>query len=87
MYNGDILTRYPDLMIEKNANDNLYHYSLGLFGTFANAERLQKDLFSQGIDVAKVVPYVEGWQIATPDDAKLLLTQYPDLQNFINKKK
>ncbi len=87
MYSGDILSRYPDLMIEKNASESIYHYTLGLFGSFAQAERLQKDLLLQGIEAAKVVPYVEGWQVKTDNEVKNNLSQYPDLQNFINRKK
>jgi outer membrane protein OmpA-like peptidoglycan-associated protein/tetratricopeptide (TPR) repeat protein len=87
MYSGDILSRYPDLMIEKNASENVYHYTLGLFGSFAQAERLQKDLLLQGIEVAKVLPYVEGWQIKTDDEVKNNVAQYSDLQFFINRKK
>ncbi len=87
MYNGDIVERYPDLMIEKNAGESTYQYSLGLFPTFEQAERLRKDLELQGIPSAQVIPYVAGWRLQNDDDAKKNITQYPDLQKFINRKK
>jgi outer membrane protein OmpA-like peptidoglycan-associated protein len=87
MYSGDLIERYPDLMIEKNASENVYHYSLGLFTTFEQAERLRKDLELQGNASAQIIPYIAGWRLENTEEIKNNIAQYPDLQNFLNRKK
>lgn len=87
MYNGDLITRYPDLIIEKAADEANYNYSIGLFGNYAQAERLKKELESQGVSSVMIIPYVQGWQILNDDEAKRMSTQYPDLQEFVKRKK
>jgi outer membrane protein OmpA-like peptidoglycan-associated protein len=85
MYQGDVLKKYPDVTVEKAPLSDSYDFCIGIFNNFANAERLQKDLTSQGLTSVKIIPYISGFSVA--ENAKSFLTQYPDLQNFINKKK
>lgn len=84
MYNGDIISRYPDFMIEKNASESLYHYTIGLFSNFERAEALRLELAANGIEGAKVVPFVAGWK-TEGEEAKKHLAQYPGLQQYISK--
>lgn len=86
MYNGELINKYPDVLIEKNASENVYHYTIGLFVTYDKAERLRKELDGQGISSAMVVPYIAGWKMSDDDIRKFLKT-YPDLQNYLNRKK
>jgi outer membrane protein OmpA-like peptidoglycan-associated protein len=85
MYQGDILKKYPDVLIEKAPNSDMYNFSIGLFTAYSNADRLQKDLVAQGITTAQVIPYINGFSVQ--NDAKNHVSQYSDLQNFVNKKK
>ena len=85
LYQGEILKKYPDVTIEKALGNDNYDFSIGIFASFENANNLQKDLLKQGIATAIVVPYVSGFNIA--ENAKNLVNQYPDLQNFVGKKK
>ena len=84
MYNGDIISRYPDFMIEKNAGEGLYHYSIGLFSNYERAEALCQELTANGIQGAKVVPFIGGWK-TEGEEAKKYLTQYPGLQPYLSK--
>ncbi|MFZ4543097.1 MAG: hypothetical protein ACOYOA_03535 [Saprospiraceae bacterium] len=86
MYNGDLVNKYPDLMIEKNAGESTYHYSLGLFSNFDKAESLCNELKIKGVENAKIVPFVAGWK-SEGIAAKKHIVQYPDLQKYINKLK
>lgn len=86
IYNGDLIERYPDILIERNAEDNVYHYSIGLFTKFQLAEKLQQELILQGVNNAQVIPFINGFKI-NDEVLKNSVLQYPDLQNFINRKK
>ena len=83
MYNNtDILTQFPDVMIEKIDDSAVYKYTLGLYKTFASANELKKELERLGVVGAFVVPYINGLRTSY-DDSKLLASSYPDLLNFI----
>ncbi len=84
MYQGDVLRKYPDVTVEKNGIKDTYDFSIGMFTSFQNADRLQKDLQAQGIN-AIVVPYISGLSVV--DTVKNYSSQYPDLQNFMKNKK
>lgn len=86
IYNGDLIERYPDILIERNAEDNIYHYSIGLFTKYQQAEKLQQELIQLGVNNATVVPYIEGFKL-NEEEIKNNIPQYPDLQNFVNRKK
>ncbi len=82
MYNGDLVTRYPDAMAEHRSRTNLYQYTVGLYQTYASAEQLVQDLKRQGITDAFVVPYINGMRVSR-DDTKVYAAAYPDLLNFL----
>jgi hypothetical protein len=84
MYQGDVLRKYPDVTVEKNGIKDTYDFSIGMFTSFQNADRLQKDLQAQGIN-AIIVPYISGLSVL--DTVKNYASQYPDLQDFIKNKK
>ncbi len=83
IYQGDVLKKFPDVMVNRSANSDLYDFSIGIFVNFANADRLQRDLTSQGITTATVVPYINGFSIV--NNVKDFVNQYPDLNNFLKK--
>ena len=83
MYNGDIITMYPDAVVESDGTGDLYRYSIGLYQTFSAAAELRKELIRQGVMDAFVVPYVNGLRV-NKDDSKIYSAAYPDLINFLN---
>lgn len=82
MYNGSILTAYPDAVVESDGGSEYYRYTVGLYQTFSSADELRKDLIRQGVTDAFVVPYVGGVRV-NRDDSKIYSAAYPDLLNFI----
>lgn len=84
MYNGAILTEYPDPMVEMTGEDEYYKYTVGLYQTFSSANELRKDLIRQGVTDAFIVPYVNGVRV-NKDDSKIYSAAYPDLLNFLEK--
>ena len=82
MYSGDILTQYPDVMVESSGSSNYYKYTVGLYQTFSAADQLRRDLIRQGATDAFIVPYVNGIRV-NRDDSKIYSAAYPDLLHFI----
>ena len=82
MYNGEVITAYPNAMIESSPNTRVYSYTLGLYKTFSSADQLRKELEKKGITEAKVIAYIDGFR---PSKAQLMSKagQYSDLWNFI----
>ncbi len=82
MYNGEVITTYPNAMIESSPNTRVYSYTLGLYKTFSSADQLRKELEKKGITEAKVIAYIDGFR---PSKAQLMSKagQYSDLWNFI----
>ncbi len=82
MYNGDIVTSYPNAAIESNGQSDYYQYTVGLYKSFYSAETLRKELVRNGLSDVFVVPYVNGLR-ASIEDAKIYANAFPDLQNYL----
>ncbi|MFT5167699.1 MAG: outer membrane protein OmpA-like peptidoglycan-associated protein, partial [Saprospiraceae bacterium] len=83
MYSGDIMEKYPDVMVESNGASQYYKYTLGLYQTFSSADQMRKELLRQGVTDSFIVPYVNGLRV-NHDDSKIYAAAYPDLLDFIN---
>jgi outer membrane protein OmpA-like peptidoglycan-associated protein len=84
MYNGSILSDYPDAMVEMRGKEEYYKFTVGLYQTFSSAEELRKELIRQGVTDSFIVPYVNGVRV-NKDDSKIYSAAYPDLLNFLEK--
>jgi len=82
MYNGDIVTSYPNAAIESNGQSDYYQYTVGLYKSYYSAETLRKELVRNGLTDVFVVPYVNGLR-ASIEDAKIYANAFPDLQNYL----
>ncbi|MGK0388699.1 MAG: outer membrane protein OmpA-like peptidoglycan-associated protein [Maribacter sp.] len=83
MYDSDIIIKYSDAMLEKNSDESLMRYTVGLYDTYSRARQLKNDLQSKdGVKSAFVVPYIDGVRV-DPVTAESLSLKYPDLSNFV----
>ncbi len=86
IFDTDVLSKYPDAMMEAAGTEGVYQYTVGLFTDFASAEKLRKDLVKEGVRDAWVVPYIDGLR-TIGDEAKRFTTRYGDLLNYLAAKK
>ncbi|MFM2268438.1 MAG: hypothetical protein RL757_1879 [Bacteroidota bacterium] len=90
MFEGESLTKYGAAMAETVVpieGANTYQYSVGLLTSFAEAEKMRKQLVADGVKDAWIVPYADGFRINSTEEAKILVKKYADLQNFIAVKR
>jgi outer membrane protein OmpA-like peptidoglycan-associated protein/tetratricopeptide (TPR) repeat protein len=86
IFDADVLSRYPDAMMEASGTEGVYQYTVGLFTDFASAEKLRKDLVKEGVRDAAVVPYIDGLR-TLGDEVKRFTARYGDLVNYLAAKK
>jgi outer membrane protein OmpA-like peptidoglycan-associated protein/tetratricopeptide (TPR) repeat protein len=86
IFDTDLLSRYPDAMMEAAGTEGVYQYTVGLFTDFASAEKLRKDLVKEGVRDAAVVPYIDGLR-TLGDEIKRFTARYGDLVNYLAAKK
>lgn len=84
MNSNDLLLRYPNPMIEKEAGTDNYLYTVGLYKTYKSANLLQQDLMRNGATDTKVIPYVDGIRLEESQVAPLA-KDFPDLENFLQQ--
>lgn len=85
MYQSDLILNYPNPMIEKFADSDLYHYTVGLYQTYTAAEQLRQDLVKNGVTNAFVVPYLNGIRLKK-EEIEPISTTYPDLEQYLSTK-
>lgn len=83
MYTSELFTSYNDPMIEKNANERNYAYTVGLFKDFFKADQLKRELNASGLQGAFVVPYINGKRVTTQLEISSLAAKYTDLYNYL----
>jgi len=82
MYNGDVVSNYPNASIESTGRSDYNQYTVGLYKSYYSAETLRKELEQNGLPNVFVVPYVNGLR-ASIEDAKIYANAFPDLQNYL----
>ena len=82
MYNGNIISNYPDPMIDKPLDRNLYRYTIGMYGTYQSAQFMKQDLIKQGVTEAEVIPFFNGREL-DKNAALALVDDHPDLVNYL----
>jgi outer membrane protein OmpA-like peptidoglycan-associated protein len=85
IYEGDILTKSGDAMIEKTSDGTL-QYSVGLYQKYSEAEQARREILKTGQKTAEVVPYLDGVRLSY-DDARRWSNRYGDLLNFLASRK
>ena len=82
MYNGDIYSLSPDLLIESQGGSGNYRYMTGLFPTFADAVDFQTILIKNGLKDAFIVPYIDNVRLIKSTISESMMNKYPDLRKY-----
>lgn len=83
IYMGDIIFRYPDVMIDRAPGNTLYRYTIGSYSTYQSAAFMKRDLINSGILDAKVIAFVDGNEISSTSVAEFA-DKHPDLKNYLS---
>lgn len=82
MYNGDIYSLSPDLMIESTGGTSMYRYMAGIFPNFGDALEFQNILAKNGLKDAFIVPYVDNVRLQRTQITENIMSKYPDLRKY-----
>jgi len=82
MYKGDVIRTYESGVVEKSFEQDQYTYTIGLFDSYNNAKRLKSSVIRQGIQDAKVVPYMNDEPL-NKAQIEVLQDVYPDLAEYL----
>lgn len=82
MYNGDIYSLNPDLMIESVGGSGAYRYLSGLFPKFENALEFQQILQKNGLKDSFIVPYIDNVRLNKQSITESVMNKYPDLRKY-----
>ena len=82
LYQQEDLSRYRDVMIEKNWESGQYRYTVGMYKKYVEAQALRIRLSNSGFENTQIIPYVNGLRL---DRAQIsgLTEDYPDLTNYL----
>lgn len=86
IFDNDILAKYGDPMMEASGTEGIYLYTVGLFPTFAAAEKVQTNLHKENQREAIIVPYLDGLRVSE-EEIRTLSKKYKDLLNYLAAKK
>jgi len=82
MYKGSIISNYPDALIDRPMDTELYRYTIGMYGIYQSAQFMKNDLIAKGVVDCKVIAFLDGKEL-TMDTALFMIDDYPDLGNFL----
>ena len=82
MYHSDLILVYENAMVESKGNSEFYKYTVGLYKTFLSSKQLLQEIKGQGIENAKIVPYLDGRRIL-PFEMEKVAKEYPDLFSYM----
>ncbi len=82
LYSNSELLDYSDIMVEANGDSETLYYTVGLYRTAASAIQLKEDLVTKGINVPKIIPYINGVRVSKAE-AQKLASKYSDLNNYL----
>jgi len=82
MYNGDIYSLNPDLLIESQGGTGMYRYLAGLFPSFEEARAFQEVMINNGLKDAFIIPYVDNVRLSKTAISETVMNKYPDLRKY-----
>lgn len=82
LYTNDVLSQYPDAMIEKDLYSNGFYYTVGLYEGYMQAKRIKDDLIKNNFREAKVIPYLDGKRLEYIDVVSQSVS-FPDLNVYL----
>ena len=86
MYKGDVIRQYESGVVEKEMTDTDYTYSVGVYDVYYDAKQLKSTLLRNGINNAKVIPYMNDVQL-NRGQVEVLKDVYPDLAEYLRFEK
>lgn len=86
IFDNEILSKYGDAMMEASGTEGSYIYTVGLFSTFAAAEKMQTNLHKDNQREAIVIPYMDGLRLSD-ENVRRWSKKYADLLNYLAAKK
>jgi outer membrane protein OmpA-like peptidoglycan-associated protein len=86
IFDSEILSKYGDAMMEASGTEGSYTYSVGLFTTFATAEKMQRELYKNNQREAVITPYIDGVRVSE-EELRRFTKKYPDILNYLAAKK
>lgn len=81
MLKSDVLKWRPDIIIEKQANQEMFAYTMGNFQEYASAQLLRDEFLRNGFYEARIVPYLGGVEVEN-DKIPDLMPQWTELEKF-----
>jgi outer membrane protein OmpA-like peptidoglycan-associated protein len=84
MLKSEVLTAFPDIIVEKIANESKYIYTIGNFMTYAEAQKVQEQLSAMYIFDSKINAYHKGSKI-NRQEAKFLSAEFTQLSYLLNE--
>lgn len=82
LYTNDVLSQYPDAMIEKDLYTNEFYYSVGLYDKYMKAKKTRDKLIQNNFRQAKVIPYLNGKRLENVDIINQSVN-FPDLNVYL----
>ncbi len=85
IYEGPDINEYPDILVESQAVEGTYFYSIGIYPEFKAAETMRRELETKGFEKTNINAYLNGVPI-TIEEARRSTLAFPDLFNYIGYK-
>ena len=83
MYKNAVLRLYDGIYIRKESPSSQNKYYVGLYKTFAEAQKQQLSLANSSAPYSKVIPFLAG-SIITEEELEKVALRVPDLKNFLS---
>ncbi|MGB4839648.1 MAG: OmpA family protein [Saprospiraceae bacterium] len=84
MLRNDIINLSNDVIIEKNASDNQYSYTMGNYLFYTDAKKMKNYLKSKGFENSEVKAYYHGTPMNKLDLISLS-AEYPEINNYLSE--
>lgn len=82
LYTNDVLSQYPDAMIEKDLYSDQFYYTVGLYDNYMQAKRLKDQLIQNNFRQSMVIPYLNGKRLEYIDVVNQS-ANFPDLEVYL----
>lgn len=85
MLKNEIISKYQDIIIEKNGDDDQYTYTSGNFKNYNDAIIRRNELLREKIFDANIWAYYKGMKVES-DQHEMLSDMYPEFKKYLNSK-
>ncbi len=85
MLKNEIISKYQDIIIEKNGDDDQYTYTCGNFKNYNDAIIRRNELLREKIFDSDIWAYYKGMKVES-DQHEMLSGMYPEFKKYLNSK-